>query len=237
MDSHPPLNTQRHEQIFSPRQFADAGIDVHVIGCGALGSRIGRHLAQLGVSAHLYDDDTVSSHNVANQAFGLGDVGKFKVDALRERQLSDTGVELVAHCERLSGTETLFGVVFVCVDSMTARKAIWERMAKLSVRVQLLIESRMGAENGRIYLVNPRRPAHIKEYEATLHSDEEASDYQAPACGAQISVGPTAEGIAACAVWQFIRWFRLEHSAVEDVLDNEIILSFYPQAVFSRRFE
>ena len=47
----------------------------HVIGCGAIGSHVCEELARLGISnVHLYDFDTVSSHNITNQMFKTNDI-------------------------------------------------------------------------------------------------------------------------------------------------------------------
>ena len=60
-----------------------------IIGCGSGGSLIAVELAKSGVGRFLLiDDDVFSYHNIIRHQLGIYDVGKFKVDALKERLLS-----------------------------------------------------------------------------------------------------------------------------------------------------
>jgi molybdopterin/thiamine biosynthesis adenylyltransferase len=217
--------------VFSPHAFGARRVDV--IGAGATGSRIALSLAKLGVeNIHVWDDDKVEEHNVPNQAFGLEHIGSSKVDALVAIIKAATGTEIHTHNERVDGKQTLGEVVFLVTDTMSSRKEIWEKGLRFKLKTQILVETRMGADNGRVYTVNPNKPGHIKAWEATLYDDAEA---EVSACGASVSVGPTAETIAGLAVWQLIRWFSIEQGS-EDVLDNELIFSLRPMVTISRQF-
>lgn len=221
----------RHLSVFSPHAFGQKRIDI--IGAGATGSRVALSLAKLGVeNIHCWDFDRVEEHNVANQIFGNGDVGSLKVKSIADIVKSATGTEIHAHEERVDGSQELGEVVFLLTDTMSSRKGIWDKGLKFKLKTQILIETRMGADNGRVYTVNPNKPGHIKEYEKTLYSDSEA---EVSACGASVSVGPTAEIITGLAVWQMIRWFSIVQGG-EDDLDNEIIFSLRPMTTISRRF-
>jgi molybdopterin/thiamine biosynthesis adenylyltransferase len=221
----------RHLSVFSPYAFGTRRVDV--IGCGATGSRIVLSLAKLGVeNIHVWDFDQVEEHNIANQAFGLGDVGASKVNALAALIEATTGTKINAHAERVDGSQVLGDVVFLLTDTMSSRKEIWEKGLKFKLKSKLLIETRMGADNGRIYTVNPNKPGHIKAWEEVLYDDAEA---EVSACGASVSVGPTAEIISGIAVWQMIRWFSTEEGG-DDKLDNEIIFSLRPMLTLARQF-
>jgi len=221
----------RHLSVFPPHAFGARRVDV--IGCGATGSRIVLSLAKLGVeNIHVWDFDKVEEHNIANQAFGLGDVGALKVDALADLVYRDVGVRVQPHAERVDGSQTFGDVVFLLTDTMASRKEIWERGIKYKLPVKLLVETRMGADNGRVYAFNPCMRSHILEWEKTLYSDDEA---EVSACGASVSVGPTAEIIAGLAVWQMIRWFSVEQGAKDD-LDNEIIFALRSLVTINRQF-
>lgn len=224
------IDPLRHLSVFSPHAFGARRVDV--IGCGATGSRIALDLAKLGVdNIHAWDFDQVEEHNVANQAFGLEHIGLQKVEALASIIRSATAMNLTTHTEAADGSQCLGEVVFILTDTMASRKEIWGGL-KFKLRTNLLIETRMGADSGRVYTLNPNRPGHIRAYEETLYADDEA---EVSACGASVSVGPTAEVLAGMAVWQFIRWFAIE-SGAEDILDNEIIFSLRPMVTISRRF-
>ncbi len=225
------IDPLRHLSVFSPHAFGKRRIDV--IGAGATGSRIVLSLAKLGVeNIHVWDFDRVEPHNIANQAFGLGDVGKAKVDALAELVQLTTGTKITVHNEKVDGTQSLGEIVFLLTDTMSSRQEIWDKGLKFKLKTNLLIETRMGADSGRVYSLNPNKPGHIKEWEATLYSDDEA---EVSACGASVSVGPTAEVISGLAVWQMIRWFDIENDG-EDELDNETIFSLRPMMTISRKF-
>lgn len=220
----------RHLSVFNPIEFGRTRVDV--IGCGATGSRIALSLAKLGVmNLHIWDFDKVEDHNLANQIYGMEHVGMFKGDALRSEIAHMTGEEVTFHNEKVDGTQSLGDIVFLLTDTMKSRKEIWNGL-KFKMKTKLIIETRMGADSGRIYTVNPNRPTHVKPYEATLYDDTET---EVSLCGTSISVGPTAELISSMAVWQMIRWFSLLNGADDD-LENELLISTRPMMVLSRGF-
>ena len=222
----------RHLSVFSPSAFGQRRVDV--IGAGATGSRVALSLAKLGVeNIHVWDFDRVEEHNVANQVFGIGDVDSSKVEALARLVAAQTGIAIHTHPEKVDGSQALGDVVFLLTDTMSSRKEIWERGLKFRLRTQLMIETRMGADSGRVYSVNPNNPKHIRAWEETLCGDEVA---EVSACGASISVGPTAEIIAGLAVWQFMRWFATVEQGKEDSLENEILVSLRPMMTLGRKF-
>jgi len=221
----------RHLSVFSPHAFGQRRVDV--IGCGATGSRIVLSLAKLGVeNIHVWDFDVVEEHNIPNQAFGMSDIGLNKAVALAALVKAATGTEITVHEEKVDGTQMLGEVVFLLTDTISSRKEIWNGALKYKLKTNLLIETRMGADNGRVYSINPNKPGHIKAWEGTLYDDNEA---EVSACGASVSVGPTAETISGLAVWQMIRWFSIENGG-DDELDNEIIFSLRLMVAISRKF-
>lgn len=222
----------RHLSVFSPTAFGNRRVDI--IGAGATGSRIVLSLAKLGVeNLHVWDFDKVEEHNVANQAFGNGDIGKLKVEALAELVKQQTGADIFIHPERVDGTQTLGNVVFLLTDTMASRKEIWEKGLRYKFQVSLVVETRMGADSMRVYAINPSDPSHIREWEKTLCADDVA---EVSACGASITVGPTAETLSGLAVWQFIRWFSVFLGKKDDVLEHEIIMALRPSVLLTRRF-
>ena len=227
-----PIAARRHLDVFSNVAFDCKRIDI--IGAGATGSRIVLSLAKLGIeNIHVWDFDTVESHNIANQAFGQSDIGRLKVEALRDLVQQQTGLTINIHNEKVDGTQTLGEVVFLLTDTMASRTEIWNKGIRFKMRTKLMIETRMGADQGRCYAINPLKPAQVKGWEGTLYGDEIA---QVSACGAAITVGPTAEYLSGLAVWQFIRWFAIEQGK-EDKLDHEIIFGLRPLYNMTRSFD
>ena len=226
------IDPTRHLSVFSPHAFGKKRVDI--IGVGATGSRIVLSLAKLGVeNIHVWDFDKVEEHNIANQIYGLANIGELKVMALADAIKKSTGTAITAHNERVNGSKQLGEAVFLLTDTMKSRKEIWDNGLKFKFHTKILIETRMGADSGRVYTLNPNKPGHIKEWEATLCSDSET---ETSACGASVSVGPTAETIAGLAVWQMIRWFAIEQGG-KDILDNEIIFSLRPMNIICRQFK
>lgn len=197
------IDAIRHISIFDPDLFAGKRVDV--IGAGAIGSRVILALAKLGISnIHVWDFDTVAAHNIANQVFGNDDVGKLKVDAVAELVERQTGTVITKHPVKVEGGEPLGPVVFVLPDTMDSRKTIFEKSLRYRPSVALMIEVRMGTDNGRVYAINPCEPAQVKYWEGTLYTDAEA---EVSACGTALSVGATADVLSGLATWYLIRWF------------------------------
>lgn len=222
----------RHIDVFSPDAFGKRRVDV--IGAGATGSRVALSLAKLGLeNIHVWDFDKIEVHNVANQVYGNDDLGKLKVEALRDLIKRQTGTEIQIHAERVDGSQELGAVVFLLTDTMASRKEIFSRALKFKLRTKLVIETRMGADQGRVYAFNPCKRPEVQGWEETLYDDSVA---EVSACGTSVSVGPTADFLAGLAVWQLIRWFAVEQGR-EDELDHELIFTLRPMLIMPRRFE
>ena len=147
--------------------------EVIVIGAGAVGSFTAFTLAKMGIGKiTVYDDDAVTEHNLPNQMFQVADIGKSKVYAIRDTIQDFHGVEIDAVKENYTD-QALSGIVIVAVDSMDVRLKIWEKV-RYNSSISLFIDSRMGAEVGRIITVNPTDPDDVALYESTLHTSQEA---------------------------------------------------------------
>lgn len=207
----------RQLDLFSPEKFGNK--EVHIVGVGATGSYVALMLAKMGVrNLHVWDFDDVESHNLPNQVFRLKDVGRSKVEALAEIIADATGIVITTHNEAVVGGTPLKGIIFLLVDSMDARKDIWSGSLKFKLPVELVIETRMAIDNGRVYAIRPSRPADIKLWEGTLYSDEEAEE---SACTNR-SIAPTVAYIASLATWKLIKFFNGEE------YERELILSARP---------
>lgn len=227
------IDTSRHFKIFPGDEFEKR---VDIIGCGAVGSHLGLQLAKLGVKKiHLWDFDNVEEHNIANQAFSVKHVGKPKVDALAEIIKEYTGIEPECHNEKVDGTQPLGNVVFMNPDTMASRKEIWEKAVRHTM-VELLIESRMGADSNRVYSIVPTNPLHIKKYEKSFSYDD--SEAEESLCGARTTVGPTAMITACQALWQLIRWHNyVEGKEGYEMPESELITAVNPHQAIGINFK
>lgn len=70
---------------------------VLISGCGSVGSLVALELARAGVGSFvLVDNDTIAYHNLCRHQCGVEDVGKFKVNAVKERILQTNPTAQVA---------------------------------------------------------------------------------------------------------------------------------------------
>ena len=146
---------------------------VTIIGAGAIGSFTTLALAKIGITdLEVYDFDKIEEHNLPNQFFRNSDLGKAKVQALRDLVIDFDGVEIKAREEKYI-KQDLKGYVIVAVDNMKARHEIWKKV-KLNVNVPRFIDARMGGELMRIYTINPIDIDDIKFYEAHLYKKAKA---------------------------------------------------------------
>lgn len=213
----------RQLDIFSPTKFNKS---ITVIGAGAAGSYIVWLLAKMGCrDITVYDFDKVENHNLPNQTYGLEDVGKKKVIALAKRTESETGVKIKTHAKRFI-KESVKGIVFVVTDTMESRKEIWENSVRNQLNVDLLLETRMAAEGGKVYVIRPTMPKHITAYEKTLHPDSEAEESPCT----QRAIAPTVATIAGVAVFSMINFVNSKSFA------NEVIISLSPPIILSKNF-
>jgi molybdopterin/thiamine biosynthesis adenylyltransferase len=218
------LDIRRHMELFDPYTF---NTPVTVIGCGATGSWLVLQLTKLGITnITVWDFDTVEEHNVPNQAFPTFDVGTAKVEALKTLVLQQTGTSIKVNNKRFTN-QRLSGIVFLMVDSMQARKDIWENSIKMKSAVKLLVEPRMGLNEGRVYNVNPVDLTHIKRYEDCWYSDEDA---EVSACGTSQTVITSAMAVASWCSRQLVNF----HANVE--LDNEILIDFMYNNIYPTRW-
>ena len=160
----------RQMDIISPALAEDT--KVTIIGAGGIGSPTIMALSKMGIGKmKIFDPDTVENHNIPNQMFMPKNIGQNKADIMAEFA-QELGVAAESFPERYVD-QNLEGIVIVAVDSMAIRAAIWNR-AKLSTKIDLFIEARMGAEIGAIFAVYPGNMMDVEYYESWLYTDEEA---------------------------------------------------------------
>lgn len=164
------------------RQFDIIPLDVlskpvTIIGCGAIGSFLGLQLAKMGVTTlTLFDHDTVAIENLSNQFFMARQIDKNKAEALKEVIFEFTGspnVIAVPHKYEACHAAMLNGIVIVAVDSMEARRMVYESIKEKNFQVDYIIDPRMSAEFFTMYVINPHKTKDQETYEKTLFSDSE----------------------------------------------------------------
>lgn len=144
---------------------------ITIIGAGAIGSFTALALAKMGfMNLEIWDFDKVDIENMNNQFYRFKDIGKPKVEALRDLIEDFTNEKIQIHNEKYE-TQDLKGIVITAVDSMAVRKNIWEQIKK-NYEVKFLIDPRMASEYALQYVMNPWDDKDQKSYEKVLYTDE-----------------------------------------------------------------
>lgn len=199
------IDIQKHMEFFDPTTMED---DVHIIGCGAIGSHLAEQMARLGVTnIHLWDFDKVSAHNIANQNFRDKDIDRLKVYALEEIiQEINPEVKVIPHDGWKEGAR-LSGWIFLAVDNIDVRRAIVEDNAA-NPYIKGYCDIRMGLTDSQIYFV--QNPKLIPNLLGTMNfSHDEAKDnVPVSACGLSLSVIPTIKFATAMAISNWINCLK-----------------------------
>lgn len=151
------------------------GIGITVIGAGAIGSFATLALVKSGYyNVKVFDFDVVSIENMSCQGYRKKDIGKPKVEALAEivKEFTEVDIEVVNKKWEPSYQEN--AIVIVAVDSMEARRTIFETIKGKCLSVKYMIDPRMGAEVAAMYCVAPHVQADAENYNNTLYSDADA---------------------------------------------------------------
>jgi hypothetical protein len=178
-----------------------AALQVTVIGVGAIGRQVALQLAALGVpSLQLVDFDLVEPTNITTQGYLLADLGKAKVAATAAAvQQIDPRIEVQCLTARYRPQLSTGDVVFCCVDSISARDAIWRGAGQ---RCRFWCDGRMLGEVMRILSATDRQGR--DHYPTSLFAQSEA---QTGACTARGTLY-TASIAAGLMLHQFTRWLR-----------------------------
>lgn len=206
-----------------------------VIGVGATGSWVSLILSKLGVSEiYMYDMDIIEGHNVPNQLYSVHDVGKLKTAMCKKYcdVLGSSNTDINQLSMKVDKDNFILpkedSVIFCLVDSMTARKEIFDMIVD-NGRKYTWVETRMGLTGYRIYMIDTTNEKEIEKYRETLYSDDEA---EVSACGTSQSIVTTAVQCASHAVGL---WLAKKNNA--EYVPNEIIFDVHSSFIMSRKFD
>lgn len=201
-----------HERQFRMKDIVPAdrlaGLDIAVIGVGAIGRNVALLLAQIGAeSLTLIDPDTIEELNVGPQGFIPADIGAHKVFAVKwhVKGLNPDSKSRVIQDVYKPGQLSDETVIFCCVDSMRARAEIFNSELH---HLQFFCDGRMAAETCRILTVEPLKKF-IDHYRTTLHTDDEAIQESCTA-KATCYCANIAAGFMVAQFTKYLRGFPLE---------------------------
>ncbi len=190
---------QRQSSLVPPERLSQ--VSATVIGVGAIGRQVALQLAAIGTPRiQLIDFDTVELTNITTQGYRRQDLGAAKVEATAQLIMElDDSIQVGTILDRFRPSVNIGEAIFCCVDSISARAAIWRSAGK---QCEFWCDGRMQGEVMRVLTVSD--PLSAKQYAETLFPQQEAHQ---GSCTAQSTIY-TANMAAGLMVHSFGRWLR-----------------------------
>ena len=203
------IDLSKSYEFFQPEK---DNAKIHIVGCGSVGSTIAENLARCGIkNMVLWDFDTVEPHNIVNQMCRQQDVGKSKVEALKDI-LCDINPEIVDTVElKPEGWQgkLMSGYIFLCVDNIELRRQIVEKHMD-SPYVKAVFDFRTLLESAQHYAADW---SDYKMKQDLLKSmqfshEEAAAETPVSACGVTLGVATTVRLVCALGVNNYINFVK-----------------------------
>lgn len=207
------MNLSKSREIFEPAEVKEK---FHIIGCGSVGSSVAELLARFGLTKFtLYDFDRVESKNIVNQMFTYNDIGKLKVEALRDIIVSinpEASNDIKLQPDGYEA-QPLAGYVILAVDNIELRKKIVEAN-KQNRHIKAIFDFRTGLYDAQHYAADWSKSQDKEFLLNTMQFTHEDAQKETPvsACGTVLGVAPTVRSIATAGVvniFNFIKFGKL----------------------------
>lgn len=242
MEKSPEQNIEHLRGLdwFNPTDHQDRGITI--VGCGGIGSFSALALSKLigtnGPSMTLIDFDDVEPHNVPNQLFAWTQTEMSKVHALSTTCLIFGGLQPEAVEGKVQDHPyVLSDIVVTGLDSMEARKDVWEAIGTTNT-TRLLLDGRLLGERMTLHAIDMDDENAKAYYEHELLYDDSEAEQAVCTAQAIIYVGMFVGGLTARAVAKYLTLGRVEHtvSVNADTL-NTIVATELDQDLVSQYAE
>lgn len=203
------MDLSKSYDFFQPEK---DGARIHIVGCGSVGSTLAENLARCGVTKMtLWDFDTVEAHNIVNQMFRQQDVGRLKVEALRDI-LMDINPEIKDNVElKPKGWEgkLMSGYIFLCVDNIELRRTIVEKHMD-SPYVKAVFDFRTLLESAQHYAADWSNYKMKQDLLKSMQFSHEEAAEETPvsACGVTLGVATTVRLVCALGVDNYINFVK-----------------------------
>lgn len=187
---------------------------IHIVGCGSVGSTLAENFARCGVTKMtLWDFDRVEPHNICNQMFRQQDVGKLKVEALKDI-LTDINPDIANSVElKPDGWKgkLMSGYIFLCVDNIELRREIVEKHFD-SPYVKAMFDVRTMLTGAQHYAANWDDSKMKKDFLGSMQFSHEEASEETPvsACGVVLGIVTTVRLICGMCVNNYIRFTKGE---------------------------
>ncbi len=145
-------------------------------------------------------------------------IGMTKVDATKQNLLSINPEAKIRVEPKGYTNQSLNGIVILCLDSIELRKKIIEQN-QYNLNVKLLIDTRIGLEEGQIYTIIPE----IKTYQkliGTMNFKDNETDSPTNTCGTALAILPTIQMTASIATMNIIKFIKNEKIQFMTILDS-----------------
>src|SRR5690606_37333700 len=172
---------------FSTAHWFDSSYSVIIGGVGNIGSWTSFLLSRMGYQIILYDMDTIEQRNLGSQLYRVSDVGKKKVESLRDTIRVFSGNSKVSIFQEYNESSMTGNIVISCFDNMAARQIMFDKWVahqedkikkvksgereKDPTEVNIFIDGRSLAETGIVYAV--KSPHDVKRYKEEFFNDSE----------------------------------------------------------------
>lgn len=201
------MNLSKSLEYFDPINTVQG--QIHVIGVGAMGSRVAELLVRLGIpKIHIWDMDIVEDKNITNQLYLHHQIGMNKTDALEEI-LMDINPELTVVKHGKYTDQSLSGYIFLNVDSIELRYKIASDN-KDNMHIKAMFDCRMRLEDAQSYAADWSNEKQKQQFISSMDfTDAEAVEATpVSACGTTLSVASTVVSTAAFTVSNFMNLVR-----------------------------
>lgn len=132
--------------IFNPNLYKNKKIGI--IGAGGIGSNAAFVLAKMGLKIKVIDFDIVEEHNMGSQFYSKFDIGRSKVEALKDKILLNTDEEIEIVNEAYKKEHTVdCDVLVLALDSLDIRKMVIDE----ADGQQFILDTRMLGTVSQVY--------------------------------------------------------------------------------------
>lgn len=153
-------------------------LNIAIVGCGSIGSFVAQALNKLGFEKLiLVDPDKVEPHNTCQQLYNSDDIGDSKASSLKLLLDKNTSKNICTFTEKVDANSKFeCDVVFVCVDSLVARKSIINSIINtrdLPNSPKLLVDSRMAGLLFNVFTIDLTNVEMVENYVQGLINGKE----------------------------------------------------------------
>lgn len=201
------MNLNKSFDFFDPTKCTD---EIHIIGCGSVGSCIAEMLARYGLANFvLYDMDKVEEKNIVNQMFFAKQVGMEKVDAV-EQIIKLINPDANVRKERFGyEDEMLSGYVFLCPDDIEVRKTFVNEN-EFNRNVKAVFDCRTSLLNAQMFAADWANRKQVENMKKSMAFTREEADTETPtsACGTILGVANTVRAVVNVVTANFINFVK-----------------------------